>query len=66
MLHLGADQTYRIDRESGRWSIWSNVGRATLMLRPADGGQTYGYVVTRESDHRVRLNGEPYVVRPAS
>jgi hypothetical protein len=65
-LRLGHADDYGIGDETGTWRVCSNVGRASLMLRPADGGDEYGYLITREPDQQVGLNGEPYEVRPDS
>jgi len=66
VICLRADGTYALGGECGEWTVWSNVGRATLMLRPSDAERGYGYVVTREAGRRVGLNGEPYELSPAS
>jgi hypothetical protein len=66
VMRLRANGTYTLDNEFGEWAVWSNVGRAALMLRPRGAERGYGYVVSREAGHRVGLNGEPYELRPAS
>jgi hypothetical protein len=67
-LALDRDGAYRARlpgwSQSGRWSVWSNVGRACVMLLPGD-AEGYGFVITREAGRAVGLNGRPYAVESA-
>lgn len=63
-VELDAGGRYRLQHaatvgESGEWTVWSNVGRACLMLHPG-GGERYGFVLSRDARGGLRLNGAPY------
>ena len=68
-LELASDHSYsRVaghTREIGAWSIWSNVGRACLMLSPGEHSD-YGYVLELRDDGGVNLNGAPYELTASS